>query len=322
MIYLIYGDQIGTIKNRIKRISNDSLGNIDELNFVRFDYNDIDFLTIIEEGTSLPLGYDKKVVSIENFLPIEEENKTLKNNEDYKKFLSFLKNTPGEIDIILSDPVAKMDEKSELSKVIKEVGKVFGLAQVEPKEWKAYCYKYITEKLGIEIDKNALDELALRTGGDVVNFQNHAAKLALYTNKITYDDVALMVEKPLEDNIFQIYNALISGKKDLVLTTYRDMKTKGVEPVTMISTLAKQFRTFHQVMYLSRKGISNKEIASTLAISEVRASILAREAYSINDDVICKAIDDLYELELHIKSGLVDRFYAFEMFLINFNSKL
>ena len=38
----------------------------------------------------------------------------------------------------------------------------------------------------------------------------------------------------------------------------------------------------------------------------------------MSEKAIYRTLDDLFNLDLQIKSGLVDRFYAFELFLINF----
>ena len=41
----------------------------------------------------------------------------------------------------------------------------------------------------------------------------------------------------------------------------------------------------------------------------------------ISDKAIKKTLDDLYQLDLDIKSGLVDRNYGFELFLLKFKTQ-
>lgn len=64
--------------------------------------------------------------------------------------------------------------------------------------------------------------------------------------------------------------------------------------------------------------MNNDEIANELAIKPIRVQILKRQTYAMSEKNIHKTLDDLFQLDLQIKSGQVDRFYAFELFLINF----
>ena len=65
--------------------------------------------------------------------------------------------------------------------------------------------------------------------------------------------------------------------------------------------------------------MKNTEVASLLNIKDTRASILMRQSYNIDDIKIQNTLEELYQLDLQIKSGQVDRYYAFELFLIKFN---
>lgn len=48
---------------------------------------------------------------------------------------------------------------------------------------------------------------------------------------------------------------------------------------------------------------------------------MKRNAYTISMEDLQNTLDDLQDLDIKIKSGLVDRFYAFELFLIKFKVK-
>jgi len=128
-----------------------------------------------------------------------------------------------------------------------------------------------------------------------------------------------MVVKPLEENVFLIYNNLISKKEDFAIKVYRDLVEQNIEPVRIISTLGNQFRLLHEVKYLVSQRMNNKDIADTLKIKETRAAVIARQVYSIDEKKIRRTLDELFNLDYQIKSGQVDRYYALEMFLIKFN---
>ena len=64
--------------------------------------------------------------------------------------------------------------------------------------------------------------------------------------------------------------------------------------------------------------MDNDSIAKELGIKPIRVQILKRQTYTMKEKAIHRTLDDLYNLDLKMKSGLVDHFYAFELFLINF----
>lgn len=319
MLYIIFGTQNPTIKKRIKKISKESLENVDDLNFVKFDANDVSLLEIIDEASYLPLGYEKKVIVVENCSFLVKEDKTLKNDKEYQAFINYIKNPNEQTDLILSVISETIDAKSPIVSEITSKGKVLQIGDVSLDEWTNYVSTYLT-RLNTKIDPGALYELSLRTQNNMDLLINSCQKLSLYTDHITEKDIDLMVEKPLDDNIFQIYNSLLSKKNDQALKVYRDLRRTNEEPITIISTLAKQFRTLEQVSYLAKTGASNQEIASKLNIkNEKRVAILLRQTYQMSDKNIKEALEQLYNLDYEIKSGLVDRDFALEMFLINFN---
>ena len=130
-----------------------------------------------------------------------------------------------------------------------------------------------------------------------------------------------MVVRPLEDNTFLIFNYLITGKNADAVKLFRDLRVSNVEPVTLISMLGNQFRLLDQVYYLFKNGRTDEEIAKELNIKPIRAQILRKNTGLVSEKAIHRTLKDLFDLDLQIKSGLVDRFYAFELFLINFKRK-
>ena len=318
MLYILFGEQSYSIQKSIKKIAKNFLETIDEMNFVRLDASEVSFIEMLDEISSSPLGYDKKVVSIENCSFLAKETKSLKEDKDYKELLALLRHNDEDKVVIFSIYEKAIDTKGELYKIVNESGKVMSLESVSEGKWKEYVQAYI-DKYNINIDVDALNELAKRTEADFALFRNTMDKLTLYTDHITYNDINLMVLKPLEENVFLIYNSLINKKSDDAIKIYRDLVAQNVEPITIVSTLAKQFRLLHEVKYLTKQRMKNTEIASLLNIKDTRASILMRQSYNIDDIKIQNTLEELYQLDLQIKSGQVDRYYAFELFLIKFN---
>ena len=128
-----------------------------------------------------------------------------------------------------------------------------------------------------------------------------------------------MVAKPLEDDAFQIANALFKGDNSLAISIYRDLKLLGGGLVdSLIPLLASQFRFISQVCFLDERGLEKREIASQLGVQEFRVSIALKNSRYLSRRQIAHVLDDLYSLDFQIKSGQIDRSYGLELFLINF----
>ena len=51
----------------------------------------------------------------------------------------------------------------------------------------------------------------------------------------------------------------------------------------------------------------------------MNVQILKRSTYAMSEEALHNTLDSLFNLDLQIKSGQInDRYYAFELFLINF----
>ena len=326
MIYLIYGNQGPTIKSQIRKISEAFLNGErpDELNFIKLDGHNFLVQDAVDECKYVALGYDKKVVSLENcyFLLKPKPRNKIEADQDYDELLKYVNNESTDPDacFILSVASSSIDEKNQIFKALKEKAKIVQIIDPDEKGWNEYVRAYL-QRHNVVIDKDAIQELSDRTNGDVGLFQNSVQVLTLYTDHIRYKDVTLMVAKPLEDNAFLIFNLLLDNKNAEAVELFRDLKVKNVEPVTLIGQLANQFRLLNQVMYLCKKRMSKEDIANELKIKPGRVYILSRSISIISESTIRKTLDDLYQLDLDIKSGLVDRHYAFEMFLLKFKTQ-
>ena len=324
MIHLVYSNQSSEIKKVVKGIAKQSLPERDDMNFVRYDGNNTLIQEIIDDANYVPLGYDKKVVAVDNcyFLMKPKPRNKIEADQDYKALISYIKNPNPDCDLILTVPTAEVDKNGELFKLIEANAKVTFMGDPTIKEWNDYVRKIVNDSIeknpGSKMDSDALMELIDRTAGDIPLLKNSIIKLFLYTKHVRYEDVLLLVTRPLEDNTFQLFNYLLDGDNEKAIGLFRDLQVSNVEPVTLISMLGNQFRLLNQVVFLSKQSKTNDEIAEELKIKPIRVQILKKKTFNMSEKAIHKTLDDLFNLDLQIKSGLVDRFYAFELFLINF----
>ena len=79
--------------------------------------------------------------------------------------------------------------------------------------------------------------------------------------------------------------------------------------------LASQFRLMLQVKLMYKKGYSEKDMASTLAVHPYRVKLALSSNYDENE--LIKSIKKLYQLDFDIKTGKIDKNFGFELFLLS-----
>lgn len=314
MNYILYGELYPMIRKHLNKILKERLGDVDDFNVTKIDLEESTLDEVIYESSSLPLGYEKKAVVVDNceFLTKDVE----KNDEE--KVLDMLKNSTDDIDLIFILRNENVDKKGKVFNFIKDNGQVLEFLNISKEEWPLYIRKYFKNK-NVEITQEAINELSNRVDGDLTRFMNEAEKLCLYKNSITLADVTLMVAKPLEDDAFQMSNALFRGENGVAISIYRDLKLLGQKFVdALVPMLASQFRFISEVCFLDSRGLDKDDIAKELGVSPVRVKIALKNSRNISRRQIANALDKLYNLDLQIKSGQIDRSYGLELFLINF----
>lgn len=314
MNYILYGEQYPMIRKHLAKILKECLKEPDDFNTVKIDFDESSIEEVIAESSLLPLGYDKKAIIVDNASFLTKEGK----EDEKKKLLENTKDVPDEINLIFILRSDKLDKNNPIVTFINEHGKVFEFLNLKKEDWPIYVRKYFKTR-EVEIEAAAVNELITRVDGDLTRFINEADKLCLYKNKLTLSDILLMVAKPLEDDAFQMSNALFRGDNSLAISIYRDLKMLGAKATdALIPMLASQFRFISEVCFLDVRGLEKGEIARQLGVNEVRVSIALKNARYLSRRQIAHALDDLYNLDVQIKSGLIDRSYGLELFLINF----
>ena len=302
------------IKKRLDKLLKERLGEVDDFNVARYDLDNVDLIDALDDANTLPLGYDRKAVIFDN---VSFLNKGAKK-EVVDRIVELVSTPNDAIDLFFINKSDSIDDKSPIVKIIKEDGEIFNFVDLKKEDWPVYASKYFTER-NVTITNDALNELVKRVDGDLNRFINEANKLALYKNNLNLIDITMMVAKPLEDDAFQMCNALLRGDNATALSIYRDLKMLGSRATdALIPLLSNQFRFMSMVFYLYKKGLDVNEIMSELGANYYRVKIALDNRKTLSMSDISHALDELYYLDLNIKSGQVDRFYGFELFLISF----
>ena len=298
MIYLISGKQNIRLKSQMKSIVKKSIGEIDAINFVKHDASLTPVQEIVDDANYLPLGYDHKAVVVDNpyFLLKEKGRNKIESDQNYQELIDYVNHPDESCDLIflVNTSDSDIDKKNEIYQAIEKNGQVIVLDEPKENQWYEVVAHYFKEKWpNTKIDNDAVNELSRRTEGDYASLFNNGSKLALYTDHIRYEDVTLMVTRPLEENSFLLFNYLLENKNIEAVNLYRDLKNSNTRPETLIPMIANQFRLLNRVSYLSKKHYETDAIASELAINPIRAKILRKNSMIISQKRSDRVLEEL-----------------------------
>lgn len=314
MNYLLVGNQAIFLEKRMNEIINSLLPQKDDFNLSFLDSDSIGIDDIVNELNTFPFGSEHKVVVLKNPSFLMEKKSKNDGNNDVSLLVNYLSN-PVSFSTLIIIVNPKLDERKEITKSFKKVMKVENIEGPDKKQATEYIRKMFVNE-GVKIDNEALQEFVIRVSEDYTLISNEIKKLKSYSDKITKEDIINLTPAKIEENVFELTDAIISNNKNKALKVFKDLRINNVDPVTMISLVAGQLRFMYQVCYLKDEGYGASSIASKLNVHPYRAEIALRKAYSYQQNDLLKSLVDLANLDLDIKSGIIDKDNGFEMFIL------
>ncbi len=314
MIRLLISEPSLLLKAKINEYTYAILESKNDFNYCTFDFEETPLDEIIDTLQSPAFGSDKKMVICKNPYFIKDEKLKLPFTNDLKKLEDYIANPNPDSEWIIICPKKYYIAKNKLINKIAKNGKVENLLLENENEYYDYG-KHLIESANIKIEEKAMNILFERCINDICKLEREIAKLALYNQPIDVNLIQKFVSKPLEDDVFELSNALLSKNHKKIMQVYNDLKLLKIEPVYLISLLANQFRLMLQVSILRKQNDKEENIAEILNVHPYRIKLAIKNTqnYSLQD--LKNSLIELSDLDSKIKTGELDRYVDFELFL-------
>lgn len=309
-LYAITGEDLFLIEDKVTQIISNL--NVEPFNVITYDLSETDVFEFIEEIMTVSLLSDEKVIKVKNPWFFYE-----KRTDDLTPLIQYFKNPKEDTTLIfiIDKPI---NETLEISKEAKKYIRFEGIEVMKKDEYEPYIKSYFNSK-GYKIEDDAIKELLER-----VNFQLHLMhkeieKLELFAydnKKIDLKDIKMLVPRNLEDNIFELTNAIIARNKKRMLEIYYDLLVKNEDSVNIISRIASEFKQLITTKRLLEKGYRQHEIKDYFDVSTGKAFYIIKNANGLNSDVLNKYYESLSNLDFEIKSGAIDKKLGLELWLL------
>lgn len=306
MIYVFLGSEVNLLKRKIDDLIKESSIN----NIINYDYDEYNIIDILNEVNYVDLFNDKKLIIVSNF-----SFKKMKE-KDEKEFIKYIDNMNDNV-IVFKCIDNSLDERKTITKKLREKCKVEEIKKMDYKQLHEYITNMFT-KNNKKITYNQVKEILNRCEYNDDFAINETEKLLLYKlgeEVITDEDIEKVVSKNSDKEIFTLSDAVMKKNIKQIYESYNILIKSNIDPVVIIDSLERQFRTLYQVKVLS-KTMSEKDIVRKLRIN----AYVVKKAYeNINNYKEEEIINNLYELsnlDIDIKINGLDRFKVLENFFL------
>lgn len=313
MIHLLISEPSLLLNATINKIVQETLKEKNEFNFVSLDFLSSSLEDILENLQSSSLFDGKKIIVVKNPYFFVDAKTKLPFNNDLSLFENYLYNPNENCEFIIICPKKYYNPKNKYFTIIQSIGEVNNLLIENLEDRKAYALELL-KQANLEIENKALDLLVSRCL-EITQLEKEIAKLILYNQKIDENVIETMVSEPLEDNVFELSNALLKKDSKKVMKVYTDLKKQKVEPIQLISMLSNQLRLLIEVSILKDKYRYDEDLAKILNVHPYRIKLARENTRKFTLTQIKKMLIDLAQLDIDIKKGSKDRYIDFEIFL-------
>lgn len=287
-----------------------------------FDLRETDFETVAIDLESLPFFAEDKLVILDQLLDVTTAKKRAISDDDLKRLEVYLEAPLETTKLIILAP-GKLDSKRRIVKLLKRDGHILEASEPKEAELRQYFKKQV-QALGLTMDSASLEALLVKSHFDFSQISQNLALLKAYkgSGQISQVDIDVAIPKSLQDNIFDLTQLVLAGKIELARELVKDLRLQGEDEVKLIAIMLNQLRLFLQLRLLQNQGKSENQLGSALSdvlgrsVNPYQVKYALRDSRNMPTQRLQKAIKCLIETDYHIKSGLNDKTYLFEVALL------
>lgn len=311
-VYLLIGSDKYLVNQEIQQLISDS--SLSDYECLSFDATELKVEEFLMEAKTISLFDSGKILvlkGIENYQRVSKKQFDELNN---------LIKEPSE-GLILIFTTANETNLSELKEVMKKYSYIITVNKLDENN----LTKLVISKLAsvdIKIEPLAVAELITRCGSDLYLLENEIQKLIHFVSDsklVKNSDITNLVSKVLDENIFDLSEALIQQNQSKLIAIYSGMIEINIDPLYIMMHLATRLREIRYIQLLIEQGYKQEQIAEQLKMKSGRVFYLMKDAKKINKNLINKLINQFAELDFKIKSGRIDKKIGLELLLLGNN---
>lgn len=307
--YLIYGNDYSLIKREIDKITKE----INDVTTYDLSLEKVD--NLLNDASVISMFGDKKALIGENALFLSTSSSSINHDLDYLE--RYLEDDNHDNIVIFTLNENKLDERKKIVKLLKKRATVIHKDVIKDKDLPDFVRDEFFNN-GYKIDYKAASYFVQYAGSNVDILISEINKMMMYKDGdkiIKIEDINEITSKKMNDNIFDLSNAIMDKDFKKMYECYNDLMTLKEESIKIIAMLGSSFTLVYQCKLLYNDGKRQNEIADILKVHPYRVKLAIENNYKINN--IKEILKKLHNLDYEIKSGKIDKAVALDNFLLH-----
>ena len=307
--YLIYGNDYSLIKREIDKITKE----INDVTTYDLSLEKVD--NLLNDASVISMFGDKKALIGENALFLSTSSSSINHDLDYLQ--RYLEDDNHDNIVIFTLNENKLDERKKIVKLLKKRATVIHKDVIKDKDLPDFVMDEFSNN-GYKIDYKTASYFVQYAGSNTDILISEINKMMMYKDGdkiIKIEDINEITSKKINDNIFDLSNAIMDKNFKKMYECYNDLMTLKEEPIKIIAMLGSSFTLVYQCKLLYNDGKRQNEIADILKVHPYRVKLAIENNYKINN--IKEILKKLHNLDYEIKSGQIDKAVALDNFLLH-----
>jgi DNA polymerase III subunit delta len=317
MLIFLYGKDSFRSRQQLKKMIDKfkSDRDPDGYNVARLDCEKEETGKVLEQLLAIPFLAPKRMVVLENLLV--SKNKELR--ADILKRVE--EKTLPETNIIIfwegNDKFRTKDAKTFMARLVKEkyvqlFDELFGA------KLSGWIAGEVVSREG-KINNSAINYLSQHVGGDMWRLNTIIDQLIVYRSgeDIRVEDVELFLEQKVDDNIFNLVDAIVGGRTEKVFGMIQEQYRQGKDPLYVFAMILRQFRILIELRDLFDRDSSMQSnvMAKKLGIHPfvVKKSFPFVQRYDMGK--LKNIYKQLLEFDIQTKTGQGDPLVLLDVFV-------
>ncbi|TSC84227.1 MAG: DNA polymerase III, delta subunit [Parcubacteria group bacterium Gr01-1014_13] len=283
------------------------------MNVVFLDGQKVESSQLWNEITATPFLAEKKMIVVQNIL-------STKDTDVLESLVEGIKKIPEKNIVVFyqSESMGKSKLVQELQKLLakeKWAKEFINLVGAQLSGW----IKTEAEQRGGSINPAAIAYLTQNVGKDIWYADSLIDQLIAYAEgkEISLADVQLFLEEKVDDNIFNMVDAIVVGNRKLAFKLIEEQRRLGEEDGLIFGMALRQFRILISMrdLFNRQENITSDTMAKMLDLHPfvVKKSLPFIKKYSL--DKLKDIYNQLLEIDIKTKTGLADQSLLIDLFV-------
>lgn len=304
--YLLFGEE-EFLKQSYKKRLREAIAGDDTMNYNYFEGKGMDVRELISLANTMPFFSERRLILV-------EDSGFFKAASD--ELVEAMADIPDTTCMVFVE--SAVDKRNRLYKKVKELGYAAELKKQDASQLARWAAGILARN-GRKITAATMELFLEKTGDDMETISSELEKLISYTmgrKVVTAEDVEAVTTVQVSNKIFEMVNAIVTGKTRAAMDLYEDLLTLKEPPMRILFLIARQFNQLFLTKELLDSGADRAAIASKLKVPPFVAGKLMPQARSFTREQIAGCVEACVEAEEAVKTGRLGDRMAVELMIM------